>query len=345
MYIFRTDGNSVIGMGHVMRCLAIAAAMREKPLFVTACEDCLKLIEERGYRFILLPTDYRKMEEELPFLKNIVADSGASEIEKAVFLVDSYQVTEKYFWALKGLGVVACLEDMGKSYPVDLLINYNLYGPETVYAEGLHTLLGVRYVPLRKEFIGNCDYKVREKVKNVLITTGGGDPLFSAAGFLEAFLETEEKNGDGDIIFHVISGPMNRYSGELKAGYGAHPYVRIYENVTDIKEIMCRCDVALTAAGSTVYEISSLGIPMICFYFAENQRRGAEYLAKKTDIVNAGNYEEDATNTINRACLALRRCISEYEYREKLWKQERRLVDGQGAIRIAEELRIAKETV
>ena len=41
--------------------------------------------------------------------------------------MDSYQVTEEYFRRLKNLAAVACLEDLGISYPVDLLVNYNLY--------------------------------------------------------------------------------------------------------------------------------------------------------------------------------------------------------------------------
>lgn len=336
MLYIRADGNAQVGMGHVMRCLAIAAAMKKKPVFVTACAECRPIIEERGYSVIVLPTDYRKMEEELTFLEDIVAENPVSADERHVFLVDSYQVTEGYFRELGRLGAVACLEDMGVSYPVELLINYNLYGPDLKYEEGLYTLLGTAYVPLRREFAENCDYKVRKQVNNVLISTGGGDPFFAAAGFLEVFLK--EWQGSDNPVFHVVSGPMNTYVGELKERYGKVPCVRIHEKVSDMKELMEQCDVALAAAGSTVYELCSVGIPMICFYFAENQRRGAERLAEKAEIINAGNYAENAGETAERACRALKKYISDYEYRCRLWSRERQLVDGQGAMRIAKEL-------
>lgn len=387
MVLIRADGNPAIGMGHIMRCLAIADAMEEKPVFVTACEECRPIIEKQGYRAVVLPTDYRRMEEEPPLLEKLAAEAagaaettaGAAEVrataagtagsavsgKRPVFLVDSYQVTEEYFRRLKKLGAVACLEDLGISYPADLLINYNLYAPKLRYGEGLRTLLGTAYVPLRREFaqtrIGqeadtdrervdreeagreaqakeDCagERRVRERVGHVLITTGGGDPFFAAAGFLDAFLADGQI--EGGPVFHVVSGPMNKYAGELRAGYGGNPQVRIHERVTDMRGIMEQCDVALTAAGSSVYELCSLGIPMICFYFAENQRQGAECLAEQTDIVNAGNYAENAGKTVQKALGAIRRCMEEPVYRSLLASQERRLVDGQGARRIAEEL-------
>ena len=64
MFIIRADGNSVIGMGHVMRCLSIADAVKVQgvePVFVTACEECISMIEQRGFQARLLTTDYRDM--------------------------------------------------------------------------------------------------------------------------------------------------------------------------------------------------------------------------------------------------------------------------------------------
>ena len=47
MYIIRADGNTAIGMGHVMRCLSIADAMKDRniePVFMTADNDCVSMI-------------------------------------------------------------------------------------------------------------------------------------------------------------------------------------------------------------------------------------------------------------------------------------------------------------
>ena len=63
-----------------------------------------------------------------------------------------------------------------------------------------------------------------------------------------------------------------------------------------MKEIMKQCDVVLSATGSTIYEVSALGVPLIAFYFAENQRQGADMLSEITHVINA----EIMQMTLNR---------------------------------------------
>ena len=61
MYIIRADGNTAIGMGHVMRCLSIADAMKDRniePVFMTADNDCVAMIEDRGFEVCVLAVSY-----------------------------------------------------------------------------------------------------------------------------------------------------------------------------------------------------------------------------------------------------------------------------------------------
>jgi spore coat polysaccharide biosynthesis predicted glycosyltransferase SpsG len=108
----------------------------------------------------------------------------------------------------------------------------------------------------------------------------------------------------------------------------------IHENLKDLKSLMKQCDVVITATGSTIYEVSVIGVPMICFYFAENQRQGAEELEKLTDIVNAGCFAENPQVTVDNIYNALIKCIDSYDYRMTIHNQEKNLVDGNGADRI-----------
>ena len=342
MYMIRADGNTAIGMGHVMRCLSIADAMKEKgiePVFVTADEGCRSMIEDRGFAVYGLGTDYRDMESELPVMEQFIKGHADKSNEESVILVDSYQVTKAYYTGLHQFAKVACLEDMGQSYPVDLLINYNIYGPNLKYDNKItpNTLLGTKYQPLRKEFQEDIEYAVNNKISNVMITTGGSDPHFAAKAFADAFLAEEELQKAG-IIYHIVSGPFNIYSKELHQLYDHNPQVRIHEHVTCMKEIMKECDVILSATGSTIYEVSALGVPLIAFYFAENQRRGAEMLHEITHVINCGNFAQTPELVIENARRTLLRCVQDREYRQTLYREEKALVDGQGAARIADAL-------
>lgn len=344
MFYIRADGNTQIGMGHIMRCLSIAEAAlvlgkEYKPVFITADEGCTELIRDRGFEALVLGTNFRDMLSELPALKKILSEATS------VLLVDSYQADTAYFKALSELACVVCLEDMGEPYPVDLLINYNIYAPKLrenykIGDKPLNTLLGAAYMPLRSVFQSDIGYEVRDKVTDVMITTGGSDPYFAADAFAAAFLSAERDMCGGEagnkIIWHIVSGPFNSFADKLKEKYGGLENVVIHEGLKDLKALMKSCDVVLTATGSTIYEVSALGVPMIAFYFAENQRQGAEALAELTDIVNAGCFCGDRDAVIDRAAGALKKCICDKRYRELLYTQERRLIDGKGAARIAQ---------
>lgn len=342
MYIIRADGNTAIGMGHVMRCLSIADAMKDRniePVFMTADNDCAAMIGDRGFEVCVLGTDYRDMESELPLIREFLKQRTKDVDASSVILVDSYQVTSGYYEEIRTMAKVACLEDMGQSYPVDLLINYNIYGPKLVYDNKIThaTLLGTRYQPLRREFQQDIQYAIKNKITDVMITTGGSDPYFAARAFTDAFL-AEKKLAEEKLRYHIISGPFNTHTVQLHELYDENPQVEIHEHVTCMKEIMKQCDVALSATGSTIYEVSALGVPLIAFYFAENQRQGAEMLSEITHVINCGNYADDAEQTVGNAVKTLLKCVKDKEYRETLYHEERSLVDGQGAARIAQAL-------
>lgn len=345
MFYIRADGNSVIGMGHIMRCMSIADAATEtdinnKPVFITACEEGSQMIKDRGYEVIQLCTDYQNMESELPKLSEILNKDD-------IILVDSYQVTINYYNELGKLCHTACLEDMGEPYPVELLINYNIYGPdlEASYLVSRselgqipkNILLGVEYIPLRKEFSVKSGYIIKDNVKKVLITTGGSDPYFVTDAFCKMFINSEFFQ-EQDIEFHIISGPFNKFRDELVAKYGNTKNIVIHENVKDMKSLMLESDVVITATGSTIYEVSALGVPMICFYFAENQRQGAEAFAKLTPVINAGCFASEKEQVLNKILNALKKCVVEKAYRELLSMEEMKFIDGKGARKLAKNI-------
>ena len=106
MLYIRADGNTGIGMGHVMRCLAVAEAAADRdslhpPVFITADAGCQAMIEDRGFRVIVLGSDYRDMMGELDRLAAVLQEER--DADGAVLLVDSYQVSCEYYRAIKEL--------------------------------------------------------------------------------------------------------------------------------------------------------------------------------------------------------------------------------------------------
>lgn len=348
--MIRADGNREIAMGHMMRCLSIADALRQtgaEVVFVTAGAETKTLIADRGYVDFILGTSYRDMEAELPvfekFYREFYGEAGAD-----LLLVDSYFVTKGYMDEIGRWARTVYIDDMGRPvYPVSVLINYNIYGHELPYRQWYgqgkmdlpeKCLLGCRYAPLRGEFQEGRRSRIQSRVTDVLVTTGGGD-LTGAAGKLCRRLEWEKEEGLHEgVRYHIICGPFSENRKVLKKIAEGNPEFVIHENVRSMSELMEKCDIAVSAAGSTMYELCSMGLPAVCFYFADNQRQMAECFARTTEVTNAGNMAAEEEKTLDRLLAALGRLEQDEALRGRIREQMSRLTDGKGAVRIAKAL-------
>lgn len=338
MIVVRADGNQTIGMGHVMRCLAIAAALKNggnQVLFITADTQPEAIIKAWGFECEVLDSDYTSMEQEIPVLQKLII--GINNL----ILVDSYYVTKHYFEQLHFFGKVVYIDDcMKEVYPVDSLINYNIYGESLPYRNNYpdttELLLGSIYAPIRSEF-KMSEYVLKHQVINVLITTGGGDSLHISKALASEILKDTE--GDfSKVIFHIVCGPMNPDYELLAELADKTNHIQIHKNVSNMAELMKQCDIAISAAGSTLYELCALGIPTITFSFAENQVQCAVEFAARTFMVNAGNYAKDKEKVIGHIKRTLCRWIGDYPTRKLVASSMNLIVDGMGTKRIAEKL-------
>lgn len=336
MYIFRADGNAKIGAGHLMRCLTVAEALAEKAgskeeiCFVCADQQSGEAVKAAGFRVQVFNTDYRRMEEEL-LLWNVFGRDNR-------ILVDSYYVTDAYLEKLRQFGKVFLLDDMSEhAYPVDGVINYNAFAKEAAYQRlyadsetGIQTkcYIGSKYVPVRRQFL-NREYGVGEAVKDVLITTGGGD-LDNIAGEM---LQSIYREG---IDFHVVTGRFNPHLEELKKLEKTQKGVHIYHDVKDMAELMQRCDMAITAGGTTIYELAVLGIPFLCFSYARNQEALAEYIGTNQIAGYLGKYHQNQEEVLRNLQKLFAEYCADRSLREMCYNRERTMIDGNGASRLAE---------
>lgn len=342
MLYIRADGNSQIGAGHLMRCLSIADAAAKQemvPVFLLADEQGRGLVEGRGYTCRILSTDHTRMMEELPALTELLQRDPAPFV-----LIDSYAADRTYLQAVSKLSKTAYLDDFGsEAYAVDLVINYNIYAMrlsyDTLYAgTKVQLLLGSNYAPLRKDF-EQVTYTVRDKVEHILITTGGADQYNVAGQLAEQLVQCLASSTDLLPQIHIVSGPFHGFLEQLRQLAAACPAIRIHENVTEMSELIRTCDLAISAAGSTLYELCAIGVPTIYFYFVKNQELPARYFAQDTDMYAAGHYALDAAGTLDRMVEESVRLLHDKEERHRIAKSMQTVTDGRGAERIAEAIR------
>ncbi len=337
MIFIRVDANRQIGLGHMMRCLSIATelqALGEEVCFVLADDSAAELLEKKGQAYIVLQTDYRQMENELETLVFLLREKKTKFL-----LVDSYFAKKEYFEKLSAETKVVYLDDKA-AFPcsVDVLINYNIYADLMAYQRMKDAskgyLLGLDYVPLRKEF-QKVAYEVRPKVENILITTGGADKYNLAGQILKKALSEPRI---GNMQYHVVSGVFNDHLSMLEELERKYDNVHIHKNVTDMAALMKQCDVAVSAAGSTLYELCAVGVPILCFSFVDNQELMVEGFLKRGLVYYGGHYLEKEQALLSEIIDGIVGLVDRKEERQKLSMREREMVDGQGVRRLAEKL-------
>ena len=327
--IIRADSNEKIAGGHIMRTKSIAAALKEQGtevVFVTADEKSKPLLDD--FKNIVLGTKYDEMDAELGKFSQIIA-----EIKPDFILIDSYFVTKNYLATLKKLVKTAYINDVMKfPYEVDLLINYSAFLNQENYKNWQvlagDFLLGSAFAPLRAEFSKNPKAKITN-IKKVLITTGNSDNL----GFMPSFLSLLD-NELKKLEFFAISGLFNTHKNELKKLENEN--IKVLENVENMSQIMRECDIAISAGGSTLYELAALSLPTICFKIAENQNSAAFW--GKEAMIYAGDAAADISAVISNAKTALKELIKNPSKANELAAKAHEITDGKGAKRIAAEI-------
>ena len=217
-------------------------------------------------------------------------------------------------------------------FPSDIVVNGNIYAPELNYqstSEGTEFLLGSKYTLLRQEFQNISRSSISKNVNLMLITVGGSDKLNLTPKII-AIIDRLEC----DLHLDVVVGPgFNNIAQIISITKEIDIEVALHFNVSKMSELMMNSDLAISAGGSTLYELAATGTPAITLLQADNQIKVAEAMDREGVVINLGFgdlvSEEEVKKTINKL-------INDFSLRKRMSDKGQSLVDGQGASRVAQ---------
>lgn len=333
----RVDANKTIATGHVIRCLSIADALRKEgnsPCFIMADSFSKILIEQRGYQFYSLQSDWENLESEIKKLLQIIE---VHQID--ILLVDSYYVTKLYLKQIHNCIKVMYIDDLGKDvYDVSAIVCYANYYKEFAlkekYPSDVKLFQGTTYVPLRDAFANLPEKKISPKLKEVIVLSGGTDQynfLWDFSKSISASSLYEELEA-----IHIICGKYYTDYEKLLRKFSKTKKLYFHKAVEDIEKYMLSADVAVSAAGVTSYELCAVGVPTITYTIADNQQKNAESFYADGIMEYAGDVRKDFV--LERIIELLNKKYQNYSYRKIISDNMRQKVDGKGAWRIAKEI-------
>ncbi|MEJ2725458.1 MAG: UDP-2,4-diacetamido-2,4,6-trideoxy-beta-L-altropyranose hydrolase [Deltaproteobacteria bacterium] len=332
--VIRADANSHIGTGHIMRCLALAQAWKTRGgqvAFVSFCDsDALcQRIEGEGMQVVRLGGSYPDPED------LDVTFQVLSERSGAWLVLDGYNFDSEYQYRIKeSRHRLLAVDDTAlvDHYYADIIVNQNINAQRLHYPceQSSRLLLGTKYVMLRSEFLAyrGLKRKISKVASKVLITLGGADPNNQTLKVLRA-LQYGKMEG---IEARIVLGACNRrFKGVQLSTSGSKQKLRVLRDVRNMPELMAWADIAVSAAGSTSWELAFMGVPFLTTILAPNQEIIAKGLGEATAAINLGWLQ-----AISEVALAqyLADFIHRWEVRLQVSLKARKLVDGLGAERI-----------
>jgi UDP-2,4-diacetamido-2,4,6-trideoxy-beta-L-altropyranose hydrolase len=334
--LIRADANVATGTGHAMRCLALAQAWQDAGgLAVFAMVDPPSSVRERigkeSIEVLALNTQAGAKDDSTQTI------ALARERDAAWVVVDGYQFGRAFQQDLRAAGLKTLfLDDYGHSehYYADLVLNQNVSAAASAYkSREPHSrlLLGPQYCLLRREFCSWREWKreIGPVAQRVLVTMGGSDPDNFTGRAIEALDSIE----DDRLEAVIVVGGSNERSATLERMVASvrSKKITFRQDVSNMAELMAWADVAVSAAGTTCWEICRLGLPALLIDLADNQTPVARELQRRGCAIYLGGPKE-----VSAAKLAeqVERLRHSQEDRQLMSSRSRELVDGEGARRV-----------
>lgn len=290
--IFRADGNSQIGLGHVMRCLAMAEMIIDnftiKFAIQNPSENVIKLLSVNRISVISLPETIDYQKDLVNFLTVVSKDD--------IVVLDGYYFTENYQKILKNYcKSLVYIDDLHAWHQyADIIINHSGSARKSDYSSEPYTefLLGTQYALLRKEFfqtqLPDC---IPDKLTNILINLGGADPENLSHRIVEILLKSKPA-----LKLVLILGGANKHVAAFS--HFQTETLQIKQNLSAdemIAEILA-CDLAIVSCSTVSYEVAIINKPFLGILTADNQMSLRDFYHKNNIALSVleKNFEEDA---------------------------------------------------
>ncbi len=272
--VVRVDASIEIGAGHFVRQLALAQLLVDEEFdlhFLTKTNQD-GLLDQAANEEI-------KVEQLQPSIT--IEDDAISTIAYAKsvganwVVLDGYHFVTAYQQTLKDAGLkLLCVDDMAHCHFVaDIVLNQNTVD-SSIYSKEPDTqlLMGPEYALLRREFRLFKEKKViRNEIKDIMITMGGSDEKNVTETILKWLLNMSELKG---VRCHIVLGNLNPHKSKIETIINKSKLeAQIYTSLSakDMLNLMYKVDLAITAAGSTVWEYMKVGVPFLYTRLFENQ--------------------------------------------------------------------------
>lgn len=325
-YLFRLDADSQIGTGHLMRCLAIADALRAQGgRCAFACRPLPAGLRPRLQAYPLF-----ELQDDADFWPRLQA------LAPHWLIVDHYALDAEFESRARTQECkLLVLDDLAdRRHDADLLLDQGPLRRADDYRALLNAdcqlLLGADYALLRPEFVSRRK-SATGPFRRGFISFGGADPAHACLLTLQALTATDWWS---HCEWTLLAGAANPDWPALQQWLAEHPArVTLLRHSDQVADLLATHDFAIGAAGGMMWERCCIGLPTLSIPIADNQQFNDAVIAQFALGERLTLAELVAPERVAAALTRLQAQAETYRQRGQA------LVDGQGLTRLATLLR------
>jgi UDP-2,4-diacetamido-2,4,6-trideoxy-beta-L-altropyranose hydrolase len=320
--IIRVNFFENIGGGHFMRMIALAQKLKRddfEVFFMVICSNKILVEEFLQNKFNVIFQEEMELYYWETDLNNLI--SFANKIMPAFIVIDGYKFSYEYEIGIKSAGFkLMKVDDLPRQKCcADILLNQN-HGSNNFNhdtSDNTLSLFGLKYLLIRDEFT-LIDLKKKNKLKKkkvkLLIILSAGSKITDNINLLLLKALVAMKNTFENVT--LIVGKMGTISNELlKFKYESDFKLNILQNLNNVSYEMFNADIAITAGGSTMWELMYTQTPFVTISLNKDQLDYTTFLEKERLSINLGMYTQLTEEIIQNKISTL---INDEEYRSSI---------------------------
>ena len=328
--IFRVDGSYELGMGDIVSCINLALELKDFDiLFLSKYDEGIDKIKEFGYKVEKIPEDF-DLEQEIAFIKK----SNERFNPNIIITEHIRQDYEEFCKRLSKINKTLVIDFFGNiEIYNDILLNWNISEENQIYTKknlSTNYYFGPKYVLLKESFANyhNLTKSIKDKVKKVLISVGGGDVRNLTPKIIDALKEFKELELD------VVVGSAFKNRNEiLKTLEKNKLNYNLIETKNDLSKEIYDADLAISPGGLNAFQLSSIGTPFLAIGATAWETERLKKMQELGICKFMGNFENLKKETL---CENFKYLSDNKKEREKMSLNGKKLVDGKGSIRVSE---------
>jgi len=322
--LIRTDGGNKIGMGHIFRSVALSQELKKKGFqihfLITENKEIMNNLRKFGKCHFSSKNEYDEIDE-------------IGKIEPEIIIIDLlkkfFPYEERYFKLLKKIcKLLVTIDYSGKELEYVDLGFHSLFGPKKNRAK--KTFFDLKYSIVKDDFIKESkNYKLRKIIKSILILQGGADTYCISPKIIKAVAKIQT-----ELKISVVVGQSFKCWEEithLKKNLGKK--LTVLHDVDNIHKIMAHHQIVISAAGTTLTELLTIGIPTLVVYGQEHEKEMAEIVRKKKMAIILGNGRKISQKKIS---LATTKLLNDFTLRKYLSLNSKKNMKYNGKEKIVE---------